>query len=47
MGSEMCIRDRLRTLGPAPTVFVMNPNYLDEIRAQCVAMGVDAQFVSV
>ncbi len=37
----------LRTLGPAPTVFVMNPNYLDEIRAQCVAMGVDAQFVSV
>ncbi len=37
----------LRALGPSPTVFVMNPNYADEIAAQCRALDVDARLVTV
>ena len=37
----------LATLGAHPTVFVMNPNYADEIRAQAASLGVDARFILV
>jgi SAM-dependent methyltransferase len=37
----------LTSLGASPTVFVMNPNYADEIRAQCESLGVRARFVNV
>ncbi len=37
----------LTTLGERPTVFVMNPNYADEIHAQAAALGVEARFILV
>ncbi len=37
----------LATLGASPTVFVMNPNYADEIRAQCEALGLSPRFIAV
>jgi 2-polyprenyl-3-methyl-5-hydroxy-6-metoxy-1,4-benzoquinol methylase len=38
----------LRThAGRAVTVFVMNPNYADEIRQTCQTLGIDASFVMV
>ena len=36
----------LATLRRPITIFVMNPNYADEIRATCAGLGVDATFVT-
>ena len=46
-GHEISAPESLRALSAPVTVLVMNENYLDEIAAECGALGVDAELVTM